>query len=113
MTGPARVAPADRAFDRLYRRYVADVYRYAHALLRDPDGAADVTQTTFLNAWRASGRGGRPVNAKTWLIGLAHDVCRRRLRAHPPRVELDPDEPEERHSEDDIRRALGRLPFDQ
>ena len=35
-----------RGFERLYQRHAADVYRYALAVLRDPDDAEDVTQTT-------------------------------------------------------------------
>ena len=38
---------------QLYRRYVKDVYHYALALLRNPADAEDVTQTTFMNAYRA------------------------------------------------------------
>ena len=55
---PEPVAQArDQAFERLYQRYVAEVYRYALALLRNPTDAEDVTQTTFLNAYRAFKRG--------------------------------------------------------
>jgi len=47
------VLARDQAFESLYRRYVKDVYHYALALLRNPADAEDVTQTTFLNAYRA------------------------------------------------------------
>ena len=50
----------DRAFERLYRRHVADVYHYALAVLRNPADAEDVTQTAFLNAYSAYSRGARP-----------------------------------------------------
>src|SRR4029079_13902420 len=52
-----RVLSRDQAFQALYRRYVKDVYHYALALLRNPADAEDVTQTTFLNAYRAYTRG--------------------------------------------------------
>ena len=67
-------------FERLYRRHAADVYRYALAVLRNPDDAEDVTQTTFLNAYRAFQRGERPKAPKNWLIAIAHNVCRQRFR---------------------------------
>jgi RNA polymerase sigma-70 factor (ECF subfamily) len=36
----------------------------------------DVTQTTFLNAYRAFQQGTRPEKPKPWLITIAHNVCR-------------------------------------
>ena len=58
----------DEAFERLYRRYVKDVYHYALALLRNPADAEDVTQTTFLNAYRAYSRGDEILKPQNWLI---------------------------------------------
>src|ERR687883_1277874 len=70
----------DRAFERLYRKHAGDVYRYALVVLRNPQDAEDVTQTTFMNAYRAFQRGERPEQAKNWLIAIAHNVCRQRFR---------------------------------
>ena len=50
-------ARSDRSFERLYRRHVSDVYRYCLGVLRNPADAEDVTQTAFLNAYRAFQRG--------------------------------------------------------
>ena len=50
------VLARDQSFENLYRRYVKDVYHYALALLRNPADAEDVTQTTFMNAYRAYSR---------------------------------------------------------
>src|SRR6266542_65544 len=70
----------DRAFERMYRKHASDVYRYALAVLRDAGDAEDVTQTTFLNAFRAMQRGERPLKTKSWLLAIAHNVCRQRFR---------------------------------
>jgi len=48
---------AAREVDDLYRRHGAEVYRYAYAVLGNHADAEDVTQTTFLNAYRAFQRG--------------------------------------------------------
>ena len=56
---------ADRSFERMYRKHVGDVYRYALAVLRHPADAEDVTQTTFLNAYRAFQRGERRGTRRT------------------------------------------------
>jgi RNA polymerase sigma factor (sigma-70 family) len=111
----------DRAFERLYRRHVTDVYRFASAMLSNPADAEDVVQTTFLNAYRAFERGQRPDQPRSWLIAIANNVCRQRFRQQsrrPNEVELDDDLTaapleEERVSAEDIRRALSELAFNQ
>src|SRR5439155_18315810 len=117
----ARQRP-ERAFERLYRKHAGDVYRYALVVLRNPADAEDVTQTTFMNAYRAIERGERPRTPQNWLIAIAHNVCRQRFRQtqrRPNEVELNESlaeaapEDEERISAEDIRRALGHLAFNQ
>jgi RNA polymerase sigma-70 factor (ECF subfamily) len=111
----------DRSFERLYRRYVGEVYRYAFAVCRNAADAEDITQTTFLNAYRASQAGQQPRSPKNWLLAIAHNVMRQRFRQasrRPDEVELGdgvaaalPDEAG--YSAEDIRRALGELAFNQ
>jgi RNA polymerase sigma factor (sigma-70 family) len=82
-----------------------------------------VTQTTFLNAYRAFERGERPRNAQNWLIAIAHNVCRQRFRQaqrRPEEVAFDdrvgevvPDDESAGPSAEDIQRALGHLAFNQ
>lgn len=45
-------AGSEMAFRSLYRAYVRPVYWVAHGLLHDASDAEDVTQETFLVAWR-------------------------------------------------------------
>src|SRR5438046_1081635 len=112
----------DRAFERMYKRHVGDVYRYALAVMRNPADAEDVTQTTFLNAYRAFvEKGDRPEKPQNWLIAIAHNVCRQRFRQsarRPSEVAFADDiadtlVDDELPSGDDIRRALGHLAFNQ
>jgi RNA polymerase sigma factor (sigma-70 family) len=112
----------DRSFERLYRRHVADVYRYSLAMLRNPADAEDVTQTTFMNAYGAYRRGERPRAAQRWLITIAHNVCRQRFRQSQRRVEevaFDETAAEgavpdaEAPSIEELSRALGHLAFNQ
>jgi len=62
-----RRADDDKAFERLYERHVRDVYRYAAGMLGTAADAEDVTQTTFLNAYRAFKSGTRPEKPQSWL----------------------------------------------
>src|SRR5437667_710077 len=118
----AQRSRSDRTFERMYKRHVGDVYRYALAVMRNPADAEDVTQTTFLNAYRAFvEKGNRPEKPQNWLIAIAHNVCRQRFRQsarRPSEVAFDGDiadtlVDEEMPSGEDIRRALGHLAFNQ
>jgi RNA polymerase sigma factor (sigma-70 family) len=113
---------SDRAFERLYRKHVGDVYRYALAVMRNPADAEDVTQTTFLNAYRSfTEKGNRPEKPHNWLIAIAHNVCRQRFRQsarRPAEVSFEDDiadsiPDDEAPTGDDITRALGHLAFNQ
>src|ERR1041385_6393944 len=75
-----RAADDDKAFERLYERHVRDVYRYAAAMLGTGADAEDVTQTTFLSAYRPFKSVTRPEKPHSWLIAIAHNVCRQRFR---------------------------------
>lgn len=118
-----RRADDDKAFERLYERHVRDVYRYAAAMLGTSADAEDVTQTTFLNAYRAFKSGTRPEKPQSWLITIAHNVCRQRFRQaqrRPREVAFDERIGDGETTEDllaptaeDLRRGLSQLPPNQ
>lgn len=64
--------------DELYRRYGAELYRYALAVTGDAEAAKDIVQETMFGAWlrRDSFRGDSSV--RTWLYG----ICRNKVRDH-------------------------------
>jgi RNA polymerase sigma factor (sigma-70 family) len=116
------VLARDQAFESLYRCYVKDVYHYALAVLRNPADAEDVTQTTFLNAYRAYQRGIEVEKPHNWLIKIAHNAARTRHARAARRVKEVPLDdhlellavPEiEQPDVAGVLRALGRLPFNQ
>jgi len=109
-------------FEQLYRVHVGGIFRYALAVTGDRADAEDVTQTTFMNAYRAFQRGERPQKPENWLISIAHNVCRERFRRagrRPAEVEFDEDVAAALVPDDgtptaaDIRRALGQLALNQ
>jgi RNA polymerase sigma factor (sigma-70 family) len=117
---PDAASAGDRAFEELYRRYVKDVYRYTLAVLRNPADAEDVTQITFLNAYRAYKRGDEPLKPQHWLIKIAHNACRSRyVRASRRPREVPLDESLVQIAEPDgvdvdgLLAALAELPFRQ
>jgi RNA polymerase sigma factor (sigma-70 family) len=87
---PGRAAA--RAADDLYRRHGGEVYRYAFAVLGNHADAEDVTQTTFLNAYRSLEQGVRPRKPSNWLLVIAGNAIKQRFRqqdARPHEVALD------------------------
>jgi RNA polymerase sigma-70 factor, ECF subfamily len=98
------------ALDDLYRAHANDVYRYALAVLGNPADAEDVTQTTFLNAYRSLEAGVRPRRPSCWLLTIASNVIKQRFRserARPVSTPLD-----ERHTDagpDDAAPTIGEL----
>jgi RNA polymerase sigma factor (sigma-70 family) len=83
---------ASRALDDLYRRHGGEIYRYALAVLGNHADAEDITQTTFLNAYRALEQGVRPRKPSNWLLTIASNAIKGRFRqerSRPRHVELD------------------------
>jgi RNA polymerase sigma-70 factor (ECF subfamily) len=117
----ARNQSAERAFERLYRAHVRDIYRYALMVTRNPDDAEDVVQTTFMKAFRAFEGGERPDNPRHWLIKIAHNTCRTRFRdakRRPQEVAFEERLTEAATEHDGVQpaellRALGQLTFNQ
>lgn len=79
----AQAAAGDAsAFRVLYRRHVAAVYRVAFAVLRRREDAEDVTQETFLTAWRKmAGLELAGTSLLPWLATICRNHSANRLRA--------------------------------
>ncbi len=67
------------AFNRLVLAYQDAVYTHACYILHDPAAAEDITQETFLTAWRKlkQYRGG---SWRAWLMRIATNACLDELR---------------------------------
>lgn len=68
------------AFNQLVEQYQRLVYNVALRMIGDAGTAEDVTQDTFISAYKAIGkfRGG---SFKAWLLRIAANSCRDRFRA--------------------------------
>jgi RNA polymerase sigma-70 factor (ECF subfamily) len=88
----------DRDFTELYRAHLRDVYSYAYYRVGNHHDAEDLTEQTFLQAYRHFDRArreshGRPL--RPWLIRIAHNLASNshRDRARKPTAALDHVEP--------------------
>jgi RNA polymerase sigma-70 factor (ECF subfamily) len=64
------VSSRQRQFDALVRAHNGDLYRYAYWLCGDAALAQDLTQETFLRAWRSLDALRETDAAKAWLITI-------------------------------------------
>ncbi|MFG6491715.1 RNA polymerase sigma factor [Microbacterium sp. P03] len=72
---------SEHAFRALYRAYVRPVYWLAHGLVGNDADAQDVTQETFLAAWRKlPGMELAGESALPWLITICRFQCANRIR---------------------------------
>ncbi len=97
---PAGKRELDGAFEDLYREHLRDVYSYCYYRIGNHHDAEDLTEQTFLQAYRHFERArresdGRPL--RPWLIRIAHNLAANyhRDRSRRPTAALDNVEPVE------------------
>jgi RNA polymerase sigma-70 factor (ECF subfamily) len=96
-TGDPKAA-LDADFSELYRTHLRDVYSYLYYRVGNHHDAEDLTEQTFLQAYRHFARAqresdGRPL--RPWLIRIAHNLAANlyRDRSRRPQSSLDEDAP--------------------
>lgn len=92
--GPAGKRELDRAFEALYREHLRDVYSYCYYRIGNHHDAEDLTEQTFLQAYRHFARAQRESNGRPlrpWLIRIAHNLAANyyRDRARKPQTNLE------------------------
>src|SRR3954462_11638656 len=87
-------AALDAAFADLYKAHLRDVYSYSYYRVGNHHDAEDLTEQTFLQAYRHFGRAtaesdGRPL--RPWLIRIAHNLAANlyRDRSRRPQTHID------------------------
>lgn len=81
----ARAAGGDRAAQAaLVNRNMPIVFRVAYRMLQDRAEAEDVTQETFLRAWKQLPDWQPKAKFSTWACTVALNLCRDRLRKKKP-----------------------------
>ena len=84
----------DRDFTELYRAHLRDVYSYAYYRIGNHHDAEDITEQTFVQAYRHFDRAQRESNGRPlrpWLIRIAHNLAANyyRDRSRRPQTNLD------------------------
>ncbi len=91
---PEAKAELDRDFSDLYRAHLRDVYSYSYYRVGNHHDAEDLTEQTFLQAYRHFARAQRESNGRPlrpWLIRIAHNLAANyyRDRARKPQTNLE------------------------
>jgi len=76
--GDERVSEQD--FDALFDRYYKSVFNVIYQWIGDHDEAADLTQETFVSAYKAIGQFRGESRIYTWLYRIAHNHCKNRFK---------------------------------
>ena len=84
----------DRDFTELYKAHLRDVYSYSYYRVGNHHDAEDITEQTFLQAYRHFERSQRESNGRPlrpWLIRIAHNLAANyyRDRSRKPQANLD------------------------
>ncbi len=87
-------AKLDADFSDLYRAHLKDVYSYSYYRVGNHHDAEDLTEQTFLQAYRHFERAQRESNGRPlrpWLIRIAHNLAANyyRDRSRKPQTALD------------------------
>jgi RNA polymerase sigma-70 factor, ECF subfamily len=88
---PTVAQSSGAVLDDLVRRHARLVYRIAHSVLRNHQDAEDVTQETFVRAWRYGNKIDSVENPKNWLARIAWRaaVDRSKRREHRGEIPLE------------------------
>lgn len=75
-------------FEQLVTAYEKNVYNLALRMVGDPDDAADITQETFIKAYRAIGSFRGDSKFSSWIYRIASNVCLDFLRSRSRRAQV-------------------------
>ena len=121
----ARIRFGDRAaFSELVGRYHPTLYRAALAIVRSPADAEDITQESWLQAYRHLEQFRGTAAVKTWLVAIVrnhaishHRAARRRLERDAVLARIEPVQGRsaeeavlQRERRDELARHVARLP---
>ena len=80
-------AGSHAAFDLLVTRHRRGVYHLCYRFVNHHEDAADLTQDTFVRAWKALGSFRGQARFSTWLHRIAVNVCLNKVAVRAPIVE--------------------------
>lgn len=65
----------DKSFEVLVARYLHSVYNFVFRYVGEPSQAEDISQETFLRAWKNLKKFDKAKKFKTWIFAIAKNAC--------------------------------------
>lgn len=96
---------AHESFNAIALPFLDDVYRFALSLTRDEADADDLTQDTFLKAFRSWASFQVGTNCRAWLFTICRNSFNRRFRRERSRVDVE----QEGGDDDSLPTVLGHV----
>lgn len=84
----AVIAGDTAAFDVLVTRHRRSVYQVCYRFVNHHEDAADLTQDTFVRAWKALGSFRGQARFSTWIYRIAVNVCLNRVSLKTPKTDV-------------------------
>ncbi len=82
----------DEAFRLIFERYARSIFRFIYGIVGQRSWAEELTQETFLGAYKSIRSLRDDAKFSSWLYGIARNVTRRSLRSHRGGIDRSIDE---------------------
>ena len=82
----------DEAFRLIFERYASSIFRFIYGMVGQRSWAEELTQETFLGAYKSIRSLRDDAKFSSWLYGIARNVTRKSLRSHRGGVDRSIDE---------------------
>ena len=96
VTAPSGDAARQASFERLFARFSEPIYNYVRRMVGDADRAADITQDTFIKAYRKLDTLADDASTRSWIYRIATNTAIDEMRR---RRFLSPMGDDERHEQ--------------
>lgn len=102
----------ERNLEEKAAHFLKDIYRFLYHLCEDPQTAEDLTQETFLRAFRYRSSYNPDFSLKSWLLKIAHNLYRDWLKKNSLRFSIEDPEsiPKEISAPAFEERLMERIP---
>jgi RNA polymerase sigma-70 factor, ECF subfamily len=106
------------SFEKLYKEYSSDIFRYAFSILRNYEDSRDIVQEVFAKHFENEASFKGNCTYKTWLFVIARNLCFSSLKSRDYKTgRIDNYNPEKTYANTfdiniSVRDALMKLPVD-
>lgn len=98
-----------QSIEEMYQEHAKTVYRYLYSITHDSNLAEELTQETFYQAIRCSGKFDESCKITTWLCAIAKNQLTVYRRKHPDTLEWEVTDAKAPSAEEDALEKMNRV----